>query len=204
MSKGSIRQKGSKWYYRFYIEDENGQHIQKEFVGSKSKKETEALLRHALNEYEKHRYIASPGHITVGELLDMWIDENLKSSNKSNGTLMLYQTTVNRIKKHPIAQKKLKSITADHLQSYLDNLYFKNSDVSHSKGTLAASTIRAYRAVIQGAFKYAVFPKNYYPAIPWNMLFPDINNRCPYYSIRIVLKNFIQLHIHSLKTFALI
>ena len=24
MSKGSIRQKGSKWYYRFYIEDENG------------------------------------------------------------------------------------------------------------------------------------------------------------------------------------
>ena len=26
MSKGSIRQKGSKWYYRFYIEDENGQH----------------------------------------------------------------------------------------------------------------------------------------------------------------------------------
>lgn len=27
MSKGSIRQKGSKWYYRFYIEDENGQHI---------------------------------------------------------------------------------------------------------------------------------------------------------------------------------
>ena len=38
--------KGSKWYYRFYIEDENGQHIQKEFVGSKSKKETEAMLRH--------------------------------------------------------------------------------------------------------------------------------------------------------------
>ena len=30
----------------FYIEDENGQHIQKEFVGSKSKKETEAMLRH--------------------------------------------------------------------------------------------------------------------------------------------------------------
>ena len=46
MSKGSIRQKSSKWYYRFYIEDENGQHIQKEFVGSKSKKETEAMLRH--------------------------------------------------------------------------------------------------------------------------------------------------------------
>ena len=28
--------KGSKWYYRFYIEDENGQHIQKEFLISAS------------------------------------------------------------------------------------------------------------------------------------------------------------------------
>lgn len=36
MSKGSISQKGSKWYYRFYIEDENGQHIQKEFLISAS------------------------------------------------------------------------------------------------------------------------------------------------------------------------
>lgn len=179
MSKGSIRQKGSKWYYRFYIEDENGQHIQKEFVGSKSKKETEAMLRHALNEYEKHRYIASPGHITVGELLDMWIEENLKSSNKSNGTLMLYQTTVNRIKKHPIAQKKLKSITADHLQTYLDNLYFKNSDASYSKGTLAASTIRAYRAVLQGAFKYAVFPKKLLSCNPMEYVIPRYQQPLP-------------------------
>ena len=201
MSKGSIRQKGSKWYYRFYIEDENGQHIQKEFVGSKSKKETEALLRHALNEYEKHRYIASPGHITVGELLDMWIDENLKSSNKSNGTLMLYQTTVNRIKKHPIAQKKLKSITCNpiwiicisKIQIYLIQ-----------KGLWLPVQFVLIVLFFKVLLNTPCFQKNYYPAIPWNMLFPDINNRCPYYSIRIVLKNFIQLHIHSLKTFALI
>lgn len=172
MSRGSIRQKGNKWYFRFYIEDENGQHIQKEFVGSKSKKETEAMLRHALDDYEKRRYIASPGQTTVGQLLDMWIEENLKSSNKSNGTLMLYQTTVNRIKKHPIAQTKLKSITSDQLQTYLDSLYFKSTDTSDSKRTLAPSTVRAYRAVLQGAFKYAVFPKKLLSCNPMEYVVP--------------------------------
>ena len=172
MSRGSIRQKGNKWYYRFYIEDKNGRHIQKEFAGSKSKKETETMLRHALEEYEKHRYIASPGNTTLGQLLDMWIEENLKTSNKSNGTLMLYQTTVRRIKKHPIAQQKLKYITSDHLQTYLDDLYFKNTDAAQSKHTLAASTLRAYRAVLQGAFKYAVFPKKLLSCNPMEYVAP--------------------------------
>lgn len=28
MAKGSVRKKGKKWYYRFYVEDENGNRIQ--------------------------------------------------------------------------------------------------------------------------------------------------------------------------------
>ena len=32
------------WYYRFYIEDESGRQVQKEFAGTESKSETEALL----------------------------------------------------------------------------------------------------------------------------------------------------------------
>ena len=45
MAKGSVRKKGKKWYARFYIEDESGRKAQKEFVGTESKSETEALLR---------------------------------------------------------------------------------------------------------------------------------------------------------------
>ena len=44
MAKGSVRKK-VKWYARFYIEDESGRKVQKEFVGTESKSETEALLR---------------------------------------------------------------------------------------------------------------------------------------------------------------
>ena len=30
MAKGSVRKKGKKWYYRFYVEDESGNRVQKE------------------------------------------------------------------------------------------------------------------------------------------------------------------------------
>ncbi len=42
MAKGSIRKKGKKWYYRFYVaEDASGNLVQKEFAGTESKSETE-------------------------------------------------------------------------------------------------------------------------------------------------------------------
>ena len=44
MAKGSVRKKGKKWYYRFYVEDESGKMVQREFAGTESKSETEALL----------------------------------------------------------------------------------------------------------------------------------------------------------------
>ena len=48
MAKGSVRKKGSKWYYRFYVEDESGKLVQREFAGTTSKSETEAMLRKAM------------------------------------------------------------------------------------------------------------------------------------------------------------
>ena len=55
MAKGSVRKKGKKWYYRFYVEDASGNLVQKECVGTESKSETEKLLRKAMDEYEIHQ-----------------------------------------------------------------------------------------------------------------------------------------------------
>ena len=52
-------------------------------------------------------------------MLDMWVEEELKPGNLSNGTVMSYQGTVNRIKQYPIGKRKLKTVTADHLQALL-------------------------------------------------------------------------------------
>ena len=58
MAKGSVRKKGKKWYARFYIEDESGRKVQKEFVGTERKSETEALLRKAIADYEEKKFVA--------------------------------------------------------------------------------------------------------------------------------------------------
>ena len=160
MAKGSVRKKGKKWYARFYIEDESGRKVQKEFVGIESKSETEALLRKAIADYEEKKFVAKSENITVGMLLDLWVEEELKPGNLSNGTVMSYQGTVNRIKQHPIGNRKLKTVTADHLQAYIDFLSFggTNPDGTTAKA-LSKGYLRLFSAVLQGAFRFAVFPK---------------------------------------------
>ena len=134
MAKGSVRKKGKKWYYRFYVEDESGKMVQREFAGTESKSETEALLRKAMEDYEAKKFVAKPENTTVGMLLDMWVEEELKPGNLSNGTVMAYMGTVNRIKQYPIGDRKLKTVTAEHLQAFP---YFRRTKPrrDNSKGT---------------------------------------------------------------------
>ena len=160
MAKGSVRKKGKKWYYRFYIEDESGRQVQREFAGTESKSETEALLRKAMEDYEEKKFVAKSENATVAMMLDMWVEEELKPSNLSNGTVMAYQGTVNRIKQYPIGSRKLKSVTADHLQAFIDFLSFGgvNPDGTTARA-LSKGYLRLFSAVLQGAFRFAVFPK---------------------------------------------
>ena len=160
MAKGSVRKKGKKWYYRFYVEDESGNRKQAEFPGTESKAETEAMLRKAMEEYESKKFIAKADNLTVGGLLDLWVEEDLKPGKLSNGTVMAYMGAVDRIKKHPIGDRKLKSVTAEHLQAYVDHLCFggTNADGTTAKA-LSKGYLRQFSAVLQRAFKFAVFPK---------------------------------------------
>lgn len=61
----------------------------------------------------------SAKNITLGDMLDMWVEEELKPGSLSNGTVTAYEGTVSRIKKHPIGKRKLKTIKAEHLQDYM-------------------------------------------------------------------------------------
>ena len=141
MAKGSVRKKGKKWYYRFYVEDASGNSVQREFPGSESKSETEAMLRKAMADYEEKQFVARSENLTLAGLLDKWIEEELK---------------------HPIADRKLKKITPDHLQSYLDLLSLGGEWPDGTvRKALSSGSMRQYSAVLQGAFRFAVFPKQY-------------------------------------------
>ena len=99
MAKGSVRKKGKKWYYRFYVEDASGKLIQREYVGTQSKSETEKMLRQAIEDYEEKNFVAKTENITLGELLDIWAEEELKVGSLSNGTVELYTHVISRIKR---------------------------------------------------------------------------------------------------------
>lgn len=162
MAKGSVRKKGKKWYYRFYVEDASGRQIQKEYVGTESKSETEKLLRKAIDEYEETKFVARAENITLAELLDIWAEEDLKVGSLSNGTVKYYLHVVSQIKKHPISARKLSSIKSEHLQALMDLVVFggKEGDLDTGKG-YAKDHCNTYSNILNQAFKYAVFPKKF-------------------------------------------
>ena len=160
MAKGSVRKKGKKWYYRFYVENESGNLVQKEYAGTESKSETEAMLRKAMEDYEAKKFVAKSENVTVGNLLDMWIEEEVKPGNLSNGTVMAYQGAAGRIKQFPIGSRKLKTVTSEHLQTFFDLLSFGGTNADGTEVRhISRGYMRQFSAVMQGAFRFAVFPK---------------------------------------------
>lgn len=162
MAKGSVRKKGKKWYYRFYVEDATGRLIQKEYVGTESKSETEKLLRQAMDEYEAKKFVATSENITLAQILDNWAEEELKTGSLSNGTVKYYLHVVSHIKKHPLAARKLSTITSEQLQALMDLVVFggKEGDFDTGKGYVK-DHCNTYCNILNQAFKYAVFPKKY-------------------------------------------
>ena len=162
MAKGSVRKKGKKWYYRYYVEDASGNRIQKECVGTESKAETEKLLRDAIKDYEEKQFVAKTNSLTLGDLLDIWAEEELKVGTLSNGTVDNYLSAIREIKKHPIANRKLKNITAEHLQQYMDLLLLGGTapDGTEYRG-FSKGYAHSFSAILNRSFKFAVFPKAY-------------------------------------------
>ncbi len=151
---GSVRRRGRRWYYRFYLSNGHGKPVQREFAGGTSREEAEESLRRAVYEY-KNGLRPEGRRMKVGELLELWLSE-VRKSNRSNGTLMLYQNIVGRVCKDTIAALGLREITTADLQNYLDRL--SREGTGRGGKRLSAGYLRIYRAVLQGAFKFAVFP----------------------------------------------
>ena len=55
--------------------------FRKNTLEQKAKCETEKLLRQAMDDYESKKFVAKSENLTVGELLDMGAEEELKDRN---------------------------------------------------------------------------------------------------------------------------
>ena len=75
----------------------------------------------------KKKFVAKAENLTVGQLLDVWAEEELKTGTLSNGTVENYLGTIRNIKKHPLAERKLKNVTSEHLQSFFGFAFLRGS-----------------------------------------------------------------------------
>lgn len=58
--------------------------------------------------------------ITLKQLLDDWIENDLKPGSLSNGTIELYQNIAKLIKRHPLSEQRINTITSEQLQNFMD------------------------------------------------------------------------------------
>ena len=135
--------------------------VQKECAGTESKSETEKLLRQAMEDYESKKFIAKADNITLGQLLDTWAEEELKTGTLSNGTVCTYLQAINRIRQHPVSRRKLKTVTSGHLQQFMDIMSFGGTIEDFVSKGYSKDYVRSFSAVLQQSFRFAVFPKPY-------------------------------------------
>ncbi|WP_455714637.1 tyrosine-type recombinase/integrase [Anaerosporobacter sp.] len=150
ITKGGLIKRGNKWYYRYCI---NGKNVYK--PGTEDKKETQQIMQAEIAQANADGEIFTPSSITLEQLLNIWFDECVKDILR-HGTRSDYLNAINNHIVPALGKKKIKDITIDDLQQYVDS---KQKDY-------AASTLKAHFVVLNGSFKYAVYPKNYIKSNP--------------------------------------
>ena len=165
---GGVRKRGSTWSYYFDLGKVDGKRKKKEKGGFRTKKEAEAALAAAINEYNNAGAIFEPTEITVSDYLDQWYDLYCKPNLKYN-TQVGYLRIMEGHLKPKFGQYRLKAITSAVLQEYANDLKMNG---------LAKSSISGILSVFGAAMDYAVEPIHYLPANPMRYVkYPKVEKK---------------------------
>lgn len=148
---GGTRKRGKTWSYYFDLGKIDGKRQKKEKGGFSTKKEAEAALTKALNEYNNGGQVFTPSEITVSDYLDLWFDQYCKMNLKYN-TQLEYVRVMEGHLKPAFGKYRLKSLNAATIQDYVNNLKIQG---------FAKSTLKNIFCVLSGSMNYAVEPLHY-------------------------------------------
>lgn len=146
--KGSVRKRGSQWYYSFEAGSIDGKRKRIERVGGRTKKEAETALRNALQEYENSGLHFEPTEISVSDYMDYWFKNYVQVNCKYN-TQNSYEIIIRNHIKPVFGIYKLKSLTPAILQEFVNNKYLNGISKHHLTNIIA---------VLSGSLKFAVHP----------------------------------------------
>lgn len=153
---GGVRKRGTTWSYYFDLGKVDGKRKKKEKGGFKTKKDAEAALAKAINEYNNAGAVFEPSEITVSDYLDQWYDLYCRPNLKYNTQLSYLRIMEGHLKPR-FGKYRLRAITAATLQEYANALKMNG---------LAKHSITGILSVFGAALDYAVEPMHYITANP--------------------------------------
>lgn len=153
---GGVRKRGSTWSYYFDLGKVDGKRKKKEKGGFRTKKDAEAALAKALNEYNNAGAVFTPTEITVSDYLDQWYrlycEPNLRYNTR--------QSHLHIIKNHlkpAFGRYRLRSLSPIAVQEFANRLQAEG---------YARSTIVQILGTLRAALNYAIEPLHYIASSP--------------------------------------
>ena len=157
---GSVRKRGSKWYYRYY-EYENGVRKQIERIGGSTKSETLKKLNQELNRI--YAGIARPEEILLCDYLHDWLEDYIKDE-KSDNTYYKYKCAVETKINKSIGNIRLCDLKPIHIEKYikfLKGLKLSKTSIQFNFGVLNTALNKALKLqmIINNPCNYVDTPK---------------------------------------------
>lgn len=146
--QGSIRKKGSKWYYSFEVGKEGGKRKRIERSGGSTKKEAQEALRNAITEFENAGSIKAESDISVSDYFDYYYKEYVLVNCKIN-TQRGYDQLIRNHIKPALGMYKLKQVNSAKLQELVTSKFRNGFSKNYMSGLIG---------LLNKAFTMAVHP----------------------------------------------
>ena len=166
---GGTRNRGKTWSYYFDMGSVGGKRQKKEKGGFATKKEAEAALAAALNQYNNAGQVFTPSKITVADYMDQWFNLYCIPNQKYSTQRKHYFFIKKHIKPN-LGKYQLRALSSVTIQEFAISL--------HSKG-LARGSIEQILGTLRSALSYAVKPLHYLATSPFQGIQIPKNSRPP-------------------------
>ncbi|WP_010530500.1 tyrosine-type recombinase/integrase [Lentibacillus jeotgali] len=147
--QGGVRKRNGTWYYYFDlgIVDGKRKKIERK-TNAETKADAEKVLRQKMSEYENTGIVFEPSQTSVHDFFQFWLKEYVEMNLKHN-TAVAYRGIIKNHIDPSLGNMKLKSLTPERLQTFLNN---------RQRAGYKHRTLSLIRAVMQRSLKQAVFP----------------------------------------------
>lgn len=147
--QGSVRKRGSIWYYRYCIY-ENGKRKQIERRAGSTKREALEMLNEEL--YNLNNGFERPKETLFNGYLDTWLEDFVKPV-KSVNTYISYKNSINKYISPYLGKFKICDIKPIHIEKFLNKM--RNEKQQNGK-PLTSTTIQKHYLVLSSALNKAM------------------------------------------------